>query len=77
MNKSRRMRRTGYVARMGEECIHAYGRKSLRDQYEDLYVAGKIILKSIFWIEYGVWAGLVSLRIDTNEYGNEPFLSKK
>jgi hypothetical protein len=62
--KSRRMRWTGHVARMGEErCVYRIlvGNTRERDHWRDLGVDGRIILGWIFrkWdVGYGLnWAG--------------------
>jgi len=67
--KSRRMRRAGYVAHMGEErgrIMSLWGNRKERDHWEDLGVGGWIILR---WIsrrwDVGIWTGLGGPRIET------------
>jgi hypothetical protein len=67
--KSRRMRWTGHVARMGrrEACIGFWwGNPRERDHRRDPGVNGRIILGWSFrkW-DVGVWTGLGWLRIET------------
>ena len=67
--KSRRMRCTGHVARMGEEggCIGSWwGNRRERDHWRDLGVDGWIILGCISrrW-DVSIWTGLVWPSIET------------
>jgi len=67
--KSRRMRWTGHVPRMGERrgvCRYWWGNMKERDNLGDPSVDRRIILKWIFrrW-DVGVWTGSSWLRIGT------------
>jgi hypothetical protein len=67
MIKSRRMRWTGHVARMGsrEACVGFWwGKLKERAQRGDPSVDGRIILRWIFR-KWDVWTGLGWLRIET------------
>ena len=67
VTKSRRMRRAGHVARMGEGDTYTgfwWGNLKEKDHLEDPGVDGRIILSWIFkkW-EVGAWTGSIWLRI--------------
>jgi hypothetical protein len=55
------------VARMGENCIQSFGKKTLKERYhlEDLSIDGTIILKWISKKLHGrMWSGFIWLRSD-------------
>jgi hypothetical protein len=64
---SRRMRWTGYVARMREgkmDAVFWLGNLKGRDHLEDLSIVGKMILECILRKQCGkVWIGFIWLRI--------------
>jgi len=64
--KSKRMRRAGHVAFMGERVGAYRGNLRERDHLEVPGIDGKIILRWIFkkW-DVGTWTGLIWLRIGT------------
>jgi len=73
--KSRRIRWTGYVARMGESRVYRgfwWGNLRERDHLEYTGVDGTIILRWVFrkW-DVGLWTGSCWLRIGTGSC-NEP-----
>jgi hypothetical protein len=84
MIKSRKIRGTGHVARMGRSGMHIgywWESQKERNYYEGVDIVGRIILKWILEILDGVvWTGLIWLRIGTKGpvegccvHGDEPF----